>query len=208
MKKRIKAVIILVTFLLLVAGSVLYFVLRPENWSNEFVKYVNENILQDHGWELSLGNVSGTITSELHLNNIYLKKDDGSVVLYSENSLINLNLIQILSGRWVIDEFSLHNAIVTVKSSQNSDGDFDLNFISLLTDHNFSINWIKVVNTSVIIHDNQNEHLYILNLSGHIESQDQEIIFSPQTFYHHQSVYLQIPSYSFPFDKSIGQLGF
>ena len=183
MKKRIKAVIILMIFLLLVAGSVLYFVLRPENWSDEFVKYVNENILQDHGWELSLGNVSGTITSELHLKNIYLKKDDGSVVLYSENSLIKLNFIQILSGRWAIDEFSLDNVIVTVKSSQNSDGDFDLNFISLLTDHNFSINWIKVVNTSVIIQDNQNEHLYILNFSGHIESQDQEIIFSPQTFY-------------------------
>ena len=56
------------------AGSISYLVLRPAYWTNEIISFINQNYLQDHGWNLSIEELKGDLISDVQAENVYLKK--------------------------------------------------------------------------------------------------------------------------------------
>ena len=151
MRRRTKALLILTLILALLGGSILYVVIVPGKWSSEIVQYVNESLLLRNGWELSISDLDGQLSSNLRLNNIYLKKKDGSIVLFCERSVLNLDFTQIFSGNWALSNLLMDNLLITL-NKEGKDNDFSMDFIeelaqSSLRIKSFSINLANSKNT-------------------------------------------------------------
>ena len=117
MRRRTKALLILTLVLALLGGSVLYIIIIPGKWTSEIVQYVNESLLFRNGWELSVSDLDGQLSSDLNLKNIYLKKKDGSIILFCERSVLNLDFTQIISGNWALSNLLMDNLLVTLNQS-------------------------------------------------------------------------------------------
>jgi hypothetical protein len=99
MSKRKKALLILTITLILLGGGLSYIIMSPGTWSEYLIEYINENLLESNDWSLSLVEIDGKLTSDVTLRSVYLRSGDGSVVIFCENVLLNLDLSRILSGK-------------------------------------------------------------------------------------------------------------
>lgn len=178
MSKKFKAIFILAIILSLVVGSILFVMLKPGRWSREIISYLNANMLRDNGWVISVESLDGQFTSDVFLQNLYLKKDDGSIIIFSEESKINLDFSQILSGHWAISALSCKNAYITVKRADGQEIN-ELAFVRELAQNGFNIRNLNVEQTSLIIQKDNEEHLYTFDLDGRVYSREASLTFSP-----------------------------
>ncbi len=178
MTKRRKAILILVTTLILLGGGILYLLLSPGAWSRYLVEYTNENLLEPNDWSLSLVEIGGKLTSDITLNSVYLRSGDGSVVIFCEDAMLNLNLSKILSGSWGIDELAFENAIVTVRSS-DEESIINLTFVGDLVENYFSISTLRMSSATLNVIDQSQEPfqeaLYTVDLAGAVTSVDEAL---------------------------------
>jgi len=178
MTKRRKAVLILITTLILMGGGILYVLLNPGAWSRYLVEYTNENLLEPNDWSLSLVEIGGKLTSDITLNSVYLRSGDGSVVIFCEDALMNLNLSKILSGSWGIDALAFENAIVTVRSN-DEESIKNLTFVGDLVENYFSISTLRMSSATLNVidqsHEPFQEALYTVDLAGAVTSVDEAL---------------------------------
>ena len=78
--------------------------------------------MSDSGWNLSIGNLEGQLISDIHLENIYLRNNDGSLVFFCETSALNLDFTQIITGNWALSNLVLDNVLITLKDAEGSGG--------------------------------------------------------------------------------------
>ena len=182
MTKRKKAVLILTITLILLGGGISYILMSPGAWSKYIIEYINENLLEPNDWSLSLVEINGKLTSDVTLSSVYLRSGDGSVVIFCENVLLNLNLSRILSGSWGIDEMAFDNALVTVRSNEE-DSIENLSFVIDLIENNFSVSTIRMSSATLRLIDESQEPsietLYTVDWAGEITSGDEALQFEP-----------------------------
>ena len=144
MSKRKKALLILTITLILLGGGLSYIIMSPGTWSEYLIEYINENLLESNDWSLSLVEIDGKLTSDVTLRSVYLRSGDGSVVIFCENVLLNLDLSRILSGKWGIDELAFDNAIVTVRNNKENSIE-NLSFITDFLENDFSVSTLRML---------------------------------------------------------------
>ena len=182
MTKRKKAVLILTITLILLGGGISYILMSPGAWSKYILEYINENLLEPNDWSLSLVEINGKLTSDVTLSSVYLKSGDGSVVIFCENVLLNLDLSRILSGNWGIDELAFDNAIVTIRNNEDNSIE-NLSFVSDLMENDFSVSTLRMSSATLRMIDESQEPpietLYTVDLAGEIISGDEALQFEP-----------------------------
>ncbi len=182
MTKRKKAVLILTITLILLGGGISYILMSPGAWSKYIIEYINENLLEPNDWSLSLVEINGKLTSDVTLSSVYLKSGDGSVVIFCENVLLNLDLSSILSGNWGIDELAFDNAIVTIRNNEDNSIE-NLSFVSDLMENDFSVSTLRMSSATLRMIDESQEPpietLYTVDLAGEIISGDEALQFEP-----------------------------
>lgn len=183
MSKKFKAVVILTIILCVIVGSFLFVVLKPSRWSVEFITYLNDNILRDNGWTISVESMDGRFTSDIIFRNLYLKNDDSSVSIFSERSRVNLDFSKILTGKWAVSDLECENALVTLKMGGGESRQRELTFVKDLAHKGFSIRNLSVKETSLIVQDSLGESLYAFDLEGQIHSQDDFLRIRPRNFH-------------------------
>lgn len=180
MSKRLKAVIILSVTLAVVIGAVLFVLLKPARWSQEIVAYLNENVLKDNGWSISIESLDGRFTSDVYLRNLYLRKEDGSTVVFSEEAKVNLDFSRILTGDWALSHLSLGDGFITVRTAGDEAARTDFGFVDNLTSHGFQIRELDLSNTSLIVQSKTGENLYSFDFHGEIASRGRALAFIPE----------------------------
>ena len=182
MSKRKKALLILTITLILLGGGLSYIIMSPGTWSEYLIEYINENLLESNDWSLSLVEIDGKLTSDVTLRSVYLRSGDGSVVIFCENVLLNLDLSRILSGKWGIDELAFDNAIVTVRNNKENSIE-NLSFITDLLENDFSVSTLRMSSATLHLIDESQEPtietLYTVDLAGEIISGDEALQFEP-----------------------------
>lgn len=181
MSRKLKGVIILAVILVLMVGSILFILLRPSKWSREIAAYLNDNVLRENGWVMSVESMDGQFTSDVLLKNLYLRKIDGSMTIFSESSLLNLDFSEILAGNWAISELACENALITMKQGRGQ-GLQEITFIEDLIRRGFGIRNLHITKTSVIVQDGARERLYAVDLNGRISSERGLLAVSPENF--------------------------
>lgn len=182
MTKRRKAVLILLVTLILLGGGILYLFLTPAAWADYLVSYINENLLIPNEWFLSLVEIEGQLTSDVDLKSVYFRSRDGSIVVFCEDVMLNLNLSRILAGRWGIDELAFDNAIITFRSGEEESLD-NFGFVGELIDNDFSVSTLRMSSATLNIIDQSKDKfqdvLYTIDLAGKIRSGDETLQFEP-----------------------------
>ena len=188
MRRRTKALLILTLVLALLGGSVLYVIIIPGKWTSEIVQYVNESLLFRNGWELSVSDLDGQLSSDLNLNNIYLKKKDGSIILFCERSVLNLDFTQIISGNWALSNLLMDNLLVTL-NQEGDEYDFSVDFIKELAQSSLRVKSFSINQSSIRIQKELIDKLYSFDAFGKIKSNNEtlDVIFSSSKFHDFQS---------------------
>ncbi|MEE2876941.1 MAG: translocation/assembly module TamB domain-containing protein [Candidatus Neomarinimicrobiota bacterium] len=171
MRRKTKAFLILSLVLMLLGGSVVYIILAPGRWTREIVQYINESLLVDSGWDLSVGNLKGQLTSDILLENLYLRNSDRSIVFFCETGDLNLDFTQIASGNWALSRLSLDNMLVTLKEDESA-SDYSIEFIEQLSRNGLRVKEFSVNRSSILIKDGLTEKLYSFDLAALLQSDD------------------------------------
>ncbi|MFQ6676251.1 MAG: hypothetical protein ACE5LH_07905, partial [Fidelibacterota bacterium] len=179
MTRKFKALLILFVTLAVVAGVVLFVLLKPARWSQEIVTYLNQSVLKDNGWTLTIESLDGRFTSDVYLKNLYLRKKDGSATVFSEKARVNLDFSRILTGDWAISDLSLEDGFITVRTGGEGDRS-GLAFVDKLTSHGFHIRDLNLTNTSVIVQSGSRENLYSFDFGGEVTSRGRSLSFVPE----------------------------
>ncbi len=174
MRRRTKALLILSMLLLLLGGSVVYIILAPGRWTREIVEYVNESLLIEHGWDLSIGNLDGRLTSDIRLENVYLRNSDRSAVFFCETGDLNLDFTQIASGNWALSKLSLDNMLVTLKQTDGP-ADLSMDFTADLARNGLRVKSFSINRSSLLIKDGPKEMLYSFDAIGRLRSYDEMV---------------------------------
>ena len=188
MRRRTKALLILTLVLALLGGSILYVIIIPGKWTGEIVQYVNESLLLRNGWELSVSDLDGQLSSDLNLKNIYLKKKDGSIILFCERSVLNLDFTQIISGNWALSNLLMDNLLVTL-NQEGDEYDFSVDFIKELAQSSLRVKSFSINQSSIRIQKELIDKLYSFDAFGKIKSNNEtlDVIFSSGKFHDFQS---------------------
>lgn len=165
--------------LVVVVSVILYVLLKPARWSQEIVNYLNQNILQENGWSISIESLEGRFTSDVYLRNLYLRKEDGTAAVFTEKAKVNLDFSRILAGDWAISHLSLRDGFITVKSGQEA-AKREFEFVDRLASRGFSIRELNLTNTALIVGSGSRENLYSLDLGGKLESRGKTLTFFPE----------------------------
>ena len=176
MRKRKKALLILALVLVLLSGSVIYIVLAPGRWTREIVQYVNQSLMSDSGWNLSIGNLEGQLISDIHLENIYLRNNDGSLVFFCETSALNLDFSQIITGNWALSNLVLDNVLITLKEAEE-EIDLDMKFMERLGYNGLRVKSLSVNQSSILVKEGLNEKLYSFEASGRLQPDGEAVSF-------------------------------
>ena len=176
MRKRKKALLILALVLVLLSGSVIYIVLAPGRWTREIVQYVNQSLMSDSGWNLSIGNLEGQLISDIHLENIYLRNNDGSLVFFCETSALNLDFSQIITGNWSLSNLVLDNVLITLKEAEE-EIDLDMKFMERLAYNGLRVKSLSVNQSSILVKEGLNEKLYSFEASGRLQPDGEAVSF-------------------------------
>ena len=188
MRRRTKALLILTLVLALLGGSILYVIIIQGKWTGEIVQYVNESLLLRNGWELSVSDLDGQLSSDLNLKNIYLKKKDGSIILFCERSVLNLDFTQIISGNWALSNLLMDNLLVTL-NQEGDEYDFSVDFIKELAQSSLRVKSFSINQSSIRIQKELIDKLYSFDAFGKIKSNNEtlDVIFSSGKFHDFQS---------------------
>ncbi|MFQ6616119.1 MAG: hypothetical protein ACE5HZ_05040, partial [Fidelibacterota bacterium] len=179
MSRKRKAAVILFVALTLVIGAFLFVLIRPARWSQEIVTYLNQNVLNDNGWSIAIESLDGRFTSDVYLKNLYLRKEDGSAVVFSQEARVNLDFSRILTGDWAITSLLLEDGFITVRTGGEGAGT-DLGFVDKFTSHGFGIRELSLTNTSLIIQTGSGEDLYSFDFNGEVVSRGRSLAFVPE----------------------------
>ncbi|MBH31295.1 MAG: hypothetical protein CMG71_04805 [Candidatus Marinimicrobia bacterium] len=171
MRRRTKAFLILSLVLILLGGSVLYIILAPGRWSREILQYVNKSVLVESGWDLSIGNLEGQLTSDIRLENVYLRNRDRSIIFFSETGNLNLDFTQIVSGNWALSNLLLDNMLITLKETEQP-ANFSLNFTEELARSGLRVKTFAVNRSSILLKKGSTEKLYSFDVTGRLRSND------------------------------------
>ena len=117
MKRRNKAIFILLIILALLFGSITYIITSPKKWSNEIVNYINNSLIRDSSWNLSLGNIDGSLFTDFELRDIYLRNKDGTMSLFTESVKLNIDFSSIFTGSWGLSNLTLNNILISIYSN-------------------------------------------------------------------------------------------
>ena len=121
MKRRNKAIFILLIILALLFGSVTYIIISPKKWSNEIVNYINNSLIRDSSWNLSLGNIDGSLFTDFELRDIYLRNKDGTMSLFTESVKLNVDFSSIFTGSWGLSNLTLNNILISIDSNNEKE---------------------------------------------------------------------------------------
>ena len=165
--RKYKAVLILSLVVILLVGGTLYVLLEPGRWTGEIVAYLNDGILEENGWRISIEKIEGQLTSDIDVHNLYLRKTDGSAVFYTDHARINFDLSQILSGKWAVSEARSDNALVTIeRTSQKEMG--ELSFVTDLSRNGLSIRELSIGRSALIVRKGEDETLHSFSFEGSV----------------------------------------
>jgi len=84
-----------------------YIILIPGIWHKNLESYVNHRLLENSGWQMSIGEVSGHILSEVKGRQIEFKHAEGSLVLIPEIRA-NFSLLKSLKGVVTIESVEIN----------------------------------------------------------------------------------------------------
>jgi len=180
MSKRFKAALFLAIPLCLVLGSILFILLEPGSWSNEIISYLNDNVLKENGWTITVDSVDGQLTSDIYFQNLNLEKTDGSIKIHCDQVKINLDYTQILAGNWAISQLSCKRPKITLKLKEGERGQ-KFSFVEKLARNGFNIRELSVETTFLNILEGKSDRLYEITTTGKIYSSSGSLIFSPTT---------------------------
>ena len=121
MKRRNKAIFILLIILALLFGSITYIITSPKKWSNEIVNYINNSLIRDSSWNLSLGNIDGSLFTDFELRDIYLRNKDGTMSLFTESVKLNIDFSSIFTGSWGLSNLTLNNILISIDSNNEKE---------------------------------------------------------------------------------------
>ncbi|MBC8174582.1 MAG: translocation/assembly module TamB domain-containing protein [Candidatus Marinimicrobia bacterium] len=177
-RKKFIAVIILTLFLILIIGAVLIVIFEPSLWVDEIVAYINTRILEKNGWVLTTGELQGPLTSSVEIDDVWLKKLDGSVDIYCKKMMLNLDIQKVLVGQWAVSTCQIDNAWIKTKPPAYEKTLDEMIFVKTLIDKEFHINEL-MVNNLTIFQGEENLNLYTINFEGSLKTSDVALIFSP-----------------------------
>jgi len=163
------------------AGSITYLVLRPAYWTNEIVSFINQKYLQDHGWNLSIDELKGDLISEVQAENVYLKKSDGSMTIFGETATLDIGIIELLAGNFMIDHLAVNNVLVTYKQKEVHRKP-SFNSLYTLLNSKIDINDLDLKNVSILVQNNSDETLYNMDYSGKIINSKNSVVFGVDFF--------------------------
>ena len=176
MRRRHKALLILTLVLALLSGSVIYIVLAPGRWTREIVQYINQSLMSDSGWNLSIGNLEGQLISDIHIENVYLRNTDGSLVFFCETSDLNLDFTQIITGNWALSNLVLDNVLITLKDAEGN-GELNMEFMEKLAHNDLKVKSLSVHRSSILVKEGTNERLYSFEASGRLQPDGETMSF-------------------------------
>ncbi|HIC74057.1 MAG TPA: hypothetical protein EYO92_03080, partial [Candidatus Marinimicrobia bacterium] len=176
MRRRHKALLILTLVLALLSGSVIYIVLAPGRWTREIVQYINQSLMSDSGWNLSIGNLEGQLISDIHIENVYLRNTDGSLVFFCETSDLNLDFTQIITGNWALSNLVLDNVLITLKDAEGN-GELNMEFMEKLAHNDLKVKSLSVLRSSILVKEGTNERLYSFEASGRLQPDGETMSF-------------------------------
>jgi hypothetical protein len=179
--RKLKAVLILSLVVILLVGVTLFVLLKPGQWTDEIVTYLNENILVENGWRISIEKIEGQLTSDIDIHNLYLRKIDGSAVFYTEYAKVNFDLSQILVGKWAISRVRSDNALLTIDQTVPAEIT-ELNFVTDLTRKGFRIRELSLGRSALIVREDEDESLYDLSFDGRIDTRSGKLVINPAKF--------------------------
>lgn len=179
--RKYKAALILSLVVILLVGGMLYVLLKPGRWTGEIVAYLNDSVLEENGWRISIEKIEGQLTSDIDVHNLYLRKTDGSAVFYTDRAEINFNFSQILSGKWAVSKVRSENALVTIdKTSPQAIG--EVSFVTDLSRNDFNIQELHLGRSALIVREGENETLYSFRFKGSIDTRDGGLIVTSSEF--------------------------
>ncbi len=182
MKRRNKAIFILLIILALLFGSVTYIIISPKKWSNEIVNYINNSLIRDSSWNLSLGNIDGSLFTDFELRDIYLRNKDGTMSLFTESVKLNIDFSSIFTGSWGLSNLTLNNILISIDS--NNEKEFkDIKLIERLAKRELKSKKISINNSSLILKSNNSENIYKFEADGRLISQNNVLSFEIINFF-------------------------
>ena len=132
--------------------------------------------MSDSGWNLSIGNLEGQLISDIHLENIYLRNSDGSLVLFCETSALNLDFTQIITGKWALSNLVFDNVLITLKEAED-EIDLDMQFMERLAYNGLRVKSLSVNQSSILVKEGLNEKLYSFEASGRLQPDGEAVSF-------------------------------
>ena len=182
MKRRNKAIFILLIILALLFGSITYIITSPKKWSNEIVNYINNSLIRDSSWNLSLGNIDGSLFTDFELRDIYLRNKDGTMSLFTESVKLNIDFSSIFTGSWGLSNLTLNNILISIDS--NNEKEFkDIKLIERLAKRELKSKKISINNSSLILKSNNSENIYKFEADGRLISQNNVLSFEIINFF-------------------------
>ena len=182
MKRRNKAILLLLIILALLFGSVAYIVISPNKWTKEIVNYINQSLIKDNSWNLSLGDINGSLFSDIELKDIYFRNQDGTISLFSESVKLNLDYSSIFTGSWGLSNLFFNNVLLSIDSKNEQKLD-DINFIGRLAKKELKSKKIAISNSSLILKNKNTENIYKFETDGKLISQNDVLSFEINNFF-------------------------
>ena len=182
MKRRNKAISLLLIILALLFGSVAYIVISPNKWTKEIVSYINQSLIKDNSWSLSLGDINGSLFSDIELKDIYFRNEDGTISLFSESVKLNLDYSSIFTGSWGLSNLSFNNILLSIDSKNEQKLD-DINFIGRLAKKELKSKKIAISNSSIILKNKNTENIYKFETDGKLISHNDVLSFEINNFF-------------------------
>jgi autotransporter translocation and assembly factor TamB len=114
--------------LFLFLGIILWFAFHPQLWYPLPLRYLNENVLHDSGWQIKLASLSGNANSGLYAEQLKIQNYDSSIVIIIDTldtkygtifSLLRRNISEITIHQPKIYIHQTHNEKLTDADAEN-----------------------------------------------------------------------------------------